>query len=152
MILESLKNILNQNQTQTNKAYLRNLLKESLQLYVLNFIYSSPSWRKLIFTGGTCLRRCFGLPRLSEDLDFDIEEKKINFNAFADDLRSYFKEKLQYSDLTVNFKQNQQIMFLKFPVLTLLKFANPSESDILFVRCDFSFNQSKYPDVQVKVN
>lgn len=143
MIIESLKNILSQNQKQANKAYLRNLLKESLQLYVLNFVYSSPSWRKLIFTGGTCLRRCFGLPRLSEDLDFDIEEKQFNFNAFTEDLAIYFKEKLQYSNLTINFKKNQQILFLKFPVLEKLGFAAPSESNILFVRCDLSFNLSK---------
>ncbi len=40
-------------------------------IYILNFIYNDSQYKNLIFTGGTCLRKIYGLSRLSEDLDFD---------------------------------------------------------------------------------
>ncbi|MEW6103904.1 MAG: nucleotidyl transferase AbiEii/AbiGii toxin family protein [bacterium] len=50
---------------------IRNYLKEHLQLYILDFVYNRSYGKELIFTGGSCLRFCFGLNRVSEDLDFD---------------------------------------------------------------------------------
>lgn len=144
MILERLKTLLKESQEETNKIYLRNLLKEVLQFYVLNFVYSTPPYHKLIFTGGTCLRLCFGLPRLSEDLDFDLEEKDFDFNLFNKKVKYYFQKKLKYQNLSLKFRKKNKILFLKFPVLADLGFAAKSESEVLFVRCDFSFNQSPH--------
>ena len=73
MIIDNLKTVLDQNQNK-NSLYLRNLLKEQLQFYLLNYIYTSQYGDTFIFKGGTCLRVCFDLPRLSEDLDFDVED------------------------------------------------------------------------------
>ncbi|MBU0579152.1 nucleotidyl transferase AbiEii/AbiGii toxin family protein [Patescibacteria group bacterium] len=71
MILQSLQKIFDHHQDDS-PLYVRNLLKESLQYYVLNYVYNSAYAEQLLFKGGTCLRFCFDLPRLSEDLDFDI--------------------------------------------------------------------------------
>ena len=73
MIYKELENILKEEKLKgTPNGYIRNLLKEYLQIYVLYFIYTSSDYNKnLIFTGGTCLRHFFGLERLSEDIDFD---------------------------------------------------------------------------------
>ena len=43
----------------------RNTLKEELQFYVLNFIYHHPDYRKWIMYGGSALRICHGLDRMS---------------------------------------------------------------------------------------
>lgn len=51
----------------------RNVLKEELQYYVLNFIYHHPEYNKWIMYGGSALRICFGLDRMSVDLDFEIQ-------------------------------------------------------------------------------
>ena len=75
MILDELQLTLDRNR-QKNPLYLRNLLKEHLQYYLLNFVYNSPYAEKFLFKGGTCLRFCFDLPRLSEDLDFDVKDFK----------------------------------------------------------------------------
>jgi len=143
MIFGGLKEAFKKAPPQAEKAYIRNLLKESLQFYILNFVYSSPAWKNLIFTGGTCLRRCYGSPRLSEDIDLNIEEKKFDFDAFINDINAYFSKKLQFRELNINFRPKNQILFLKFPVLSQLGFAAPSESNVLFVRVDFSLNLSK---------
>ena len=55
---------------------IRNYLKEYLQYPVLEFIYSNRKYKRFIFTGGSCLRICFNAPRLSEDLDFDLDKKE----------------------------------------------------------------------------
>ncbi|KKR75172.1 MAG: hypothetical protein UU18_C0012G0013 [Parcubacteria group bacterium GW2011_GWB2_40_8] len=62
-----LKNIVDEN-FDKSALYKRNLLKEYLQVLVLDYIYSSDKYSGLVFYGGTCLAHCFGLPRLSEDL------------------------------------------------------------------------------------
>ncbi|MDO8555005.1 MAG: nucleotidyl transferase AbiEii/AbiGii toxin family protein [bacterium] len=50
----------------------RNILKEELQFYVLNFIYHHPEYNKWIMYGGSALRIIHGLDRMSVDLDFEI--------------------------------------------------------------------------------
>ena len=69
MNLEEIKKILEEHKT-ASWLFKRNLLKEYLQILSLSFIYSQKEYQSLIFYGGSCLRHCFGLPRLSEDLDF----------------------------------------------------------------------------------
>lgn len=50
----------------------RNALKEELQYYVLNFIYHHFEYEKWIMYGGSALRICHGLDRMSVDLDFEV--------------------------------------------------------------------------------
>lgn len=138
MILDKLKNVLYQYQNGDNRLFIRSALKEALQDYVLNFVYNNPDFKTLVFTGGTCLRKIYGLPRLSEDLDFDFTGK-FYIEDFAAKIRSYFIKVLQYKDITVKVSGGQQTVFLKFPVLDKLGITkNPQDSIILFVRCDFS--------------
>lgn len=143
MIIEDLKTVVNKSKPVKNREYARNLLKEAIQLYVLNFVYTSSFYKSLIFTGGTCLRRFYDLPRLSEDLDFDIEKKPFPFEKFEVDLKSYFVKDLQYKELEIKFKKKNKTFFLRFPVLKEIGFSSASETDILFVRLDFAFNESE---------
>ena len=52
----------------------RNVLKEELQFYVLNFIYNHSEYSKWIMYGGSALRICHELDRMSVDLDFEITQ------------------------------------------------------------------------------
>jgi len=52
-------------------AKLRGAAREYLQVLVLKTLYSRKGAERLIFLGGTALRLGHGLPRFSEDLDFD---------------------------------------------------------------------------------
>ena len=137
MIIEELQFIVNkaQQQNKTN-LYIRSLLKEFLQIYVLNFIYLNPDYNKIvIFTGGTCLRHCFGLNRLSEDLDFDLKEP-IGILDLKGSLEDYFKKEYLYSDIQISILQRGTQLLLKFPVLKFLNLASGSESDLLYVKID----------------
>lgn len=113
MILEEIKSLINKSSS-TNKSnlYLRSLIKEFLQVYILNFIYLNPQYSKVfIFTGETCLRHCFGLNRLSEDLDFDIT-KSIDMVKLKTDIENYFKTEFMYQELQVSILQRDQQLLL----------------------------------------
>ena len=80
-----------------NKIFKRNILKEYLQILVLDYIYSHKDYSRLIFYGGSCLAHCHNLPRLSEDLDFDVEVgSNFNIEDFSDALKNYFSERLKH--------------------------------------------------------
>lgn len=53
------------------RSFKRNLLREYLQFKILSAIYTSRYGLKLSFMGGTAIHIIHGLPRFSEDLDFD---------------------------------------------------------------------------------
>jgi hypothetical protein len=50
------------------------MLKEYLQLLILDYISTSPYIRKITFIGGTSIRLIKGIDRFSEDLDFDCKD------------------------------------------------------------------------------
>lgn len=52
----------------------RAILREYLQVLMLNAIYRHKLSHKLYFMGGTALRLFYKLPRFSEDLDFNAEK------------------------------------------------------------------------------
>lgn len=53
------------------RPFKANILREYLQYKMLEAVYSSEYGRYLVFMGGTAIHIAHGLPRFSEDLDFD---------------------------------------------------------------------------------
>lgn len=122
---------------------IRNRLKEVLQYYVLAYIYSSAYGKKLIFTGGSALRICYGLNRLSEDLDFD-EEEAVDKNKLAKDLVVCFQSDLQYKEIEYNIAGRSEKIYLKFPILKDLGLSEAkNEMKKLFVKVEIDKNPAK---------
>lgn len=111
-----------------NKYYQRNLIKEKLQDSILNFVYNNKKYNKLIFTGGTCLRKLYNLPRLSEDLDFDFTSS-FEINDFKIEVEKYLVSKEKFNNIELKVANNKRTIFIKF----LQK-----NGEKIFVRCDFS--------------
>lgn len=70
----------------------RAVLREYLQVIILNSVYKHKLGKSMYFTGGTALRFFYNLPRFSEDLDFDtgilkFEEFKEVLEAVEKGLR-----------------------------------------------------------------
>ena len=137
MFINDLKSVVAANPT-ASPAYLRSLLKERLQHYVLQFISGSPYSQNLLFKGGTCLRFFFDLPRLSEDLDFDVTDPaNFSLSKFEGDVTKHFASTLQFKQLTTKLAGNGRTLYLKFPVLDqILPNFNISDTPILFIRFD----------------
>jgi len=153
MFLDNLKTVVQKNKGKVESVFLRNLLKEQLQYYLLDFIYSSDWGEKFLFKGGTCLRFCFDLPRLSEDLDFDIKDyPNFNLGEFKTAVKNYFEKGLQYKEIRLKTAGNDQQLFLKFPVMDKLGLKeNRSESNILFLRLDLAEVDSQIYNQQVSL-
>jgi predicted nucleotidyltransferase component of viral defense system len=153
MFIDNLKQKYLQNKTQ-NLMVIRNVLKETIQLYILDFIYKSSWGETFIFKGGSCLRFCFSLPRLSEDLDFDIENyKAFSLGEFIIDLGNYFQKTLQYKNTTIKLAGNQRTIYLKFPILSDLGIKiKKSESNVVIIRLDLApaIGKSYQTEVSIK--
>jgi len=149
MIYKELEKILIEEKTKGSlNSYILNLLKEYLQVYVLYYIYTNSKYNKnLIFTGGTCLRHFYNLPRLSEDLDLDFQES-FDSQILLYDLEGYFKKRYKFNEIKLAMKQCGSQIVLKFPVLHKLGLAKESESNLLYVKLDLSKNPSKHFDLQ----
>lgn len=116
-----------------NMVFKRNILKEYLQIIVLDFIYSHPVYSQLVFYGGSCLAHCHGLPRLSEDLDFVDLKKNIELNKLAKDLEDYFAKN---TDLKLKAVVQKFRVYLKFSLLHEMELAEKGESDLLFLKVE----------------
>lgn len=139
MLLDNLKTTYLNNKDKS-PAFLRNVLKETIQYYVLDFVYQSAWGEDFLFKGGTCLRFCFNFPRLSEDLDFDIKNfENFNLQKFAEEIKNHFIKTLQFSKLAIKLAQNERIIYLKLPILEDLGMnIKKHETNILFVRLDLA--------------
>ena len=120
--------------TPTSKIlFRRNILKEYLQVVVLDYIFSHPVYSQLVFYGGSCLAQCYGLPRLSEDLDFVDLDGSIDTSILARDLKEYFKKK---TDLEVSSTLQKFRITLKFPILHELGLGSQSDSNLLTLKIE----------------
>ena len=139
MLLDNLKHVYLENKDK-QPLLLRNTLKETIQFYILDYIFNSTWGPRLIMKGGTCLRFCFGLPRLSEDLDFDIEgEESFDINKFGEAIKNYFIKTLKFSKIGIKLANNQRTVYLKFPILQELGYLiDKSETNLLHIRIDLA--------------
>ena len=121
MLFEQIKTIVDRGKSRKlREGYIINLIKEYLQNIILEYIYSNKAINnQLVFTGGTCLRFCFNLPRLSEDLDFDCE-KSQDHHAIAEDIKAYFRGNLRYREIDFSVKGCDHKIYFKFPFLKKL--------------------------------
>ncbi len=72
----------------------RNVLKEELQFYVLDFIYHHPEYHRWIMYGGSALRILHGLNRMSVDLDFEVSRAVTNdfLQTLKNEIETHFSQ------------------------------------------------------------
>lgn len=69
-------------QVRDNAVFYKHMLKEYLQLMILDYLSSTSYVQKTVFIGGTNLRLVKGIDRFSEDIDFDC--KNFSENEFME--------------------------------------------------------------------
>lgn len=93
-----------------------NLIREYLQVRVLNLTFQSRFGACLSFMGGTCLRICYDLKRYSEDLDFALDGEKKGYQF--ERLMQILKRELELMGFEVSTNVHQektvQKAFLRF--------------------------------------
>lgn len=101
-----------------------NALKEELQFYVLDFIYHHHEYNKWIMYGGSALRICYDLDRMSVDLDFEVSNDIDNdfLKEIKDEAGKHFSKVYGVDSefLKITITNNRGIM-LKFRVGNLIE-------------------------------
>lgn len=73
-----------------NALFFKYMLKEYIQLMILDYLSSTPYIRKISFIGGTNIRLIKGIDRFSEDIDFDCKElSESEFMKMTDSVVQY---------------------------------------------------------------
>lgn len=91
MQLEMIKNFFPQ-AIRENASFQKYMLKEYIQLLILDFLSTTPFIKKIAFIGGTSLRLVKGIDRFSEDLDFDCKDfSKEEFMEMTDAVINFLK-------------------------------------------------------------
>ena len=116
-----------------------NALKEELQFYVLDFIYHNPEYSKWIMYGGSALRICYELDRMSVDLDFEVSHIVDGdfLNTFKAEVEGYFKKMYGVDSdfLKVSLANNRGII-IKFRAGSLV---DGYTSEWVHVKVDLNF-------------
>lgn len=95
------------------------LVKEYIQLMILDFLSTTSYIRKITFIGGTSIRLTKGIDRFSEDLDFDCKDfsseefmtmtndiiRFLNFSGLPSQARDKNNEKLRAFRRNINFPE-----------------------------------------------
>ncbi len=131
LLLPALHDIVNS--SNANRLFIRNQLKQYLQVIVLQYLFSHPIYRNLIFYGGSALSLCYHLPRLSEDLDFIDHSSNIDVLILQQDLTAFFAKE---TDVQIRGSVQKFRIYLKFPILRELGLSGKSESDDLFIKLE----------------
>ncbi len=115
-----------------------NTLKEELQFYVLDFIYHHPEYNKWIMYGGSALRICYDLDRMSVDLDFEVSND-VNSDFLNELMEEAGKHFLKVYGVDSEFLKisiiNNRGIVLKFRVGNLIE---GSVSEWIHVKIDLN--------------
>lgn len=89
---------------QDNVLFQKHMLKEYIQLLILDYLSTTPFIKKIVFIGGTNLRLVKGIDRFSEDLDFDCKDfSKEEFMEMTDAILQF----LQHSGMRVEVRDRE---------------------------------------------
>lgn len=126
----------------------RGLLREYLQFQILALIFNHPISRKLSLIGGTNLRLVHGLPRFSEDIDFD--NKGFTSEEF-DTLTQHLNKELHRLGFEVKMHHLTKAAFhcyIKFPDLLYQQGLSPHRQEKILIQID-TFDQGVYYQPEV---
>lgn len=108
--LEYIKNFFSKN-IRENRNFNKMMLKEYLQLMILDYISTTKYAKNLVFIGGTSLRIIHGIDRFSEDLDFDCKNMNVDdFVSMTNEVINY----LRRNGLNVEAKDSESAKLTAF--------------------------------------
>lgn len=136
-----------------NSLFQKYMLKEYLQLLILDFLSNTPFIRKITFIGGTSIRLTKGIDRFSEDLDFDCKDFSLDeFMVMTDGIIKFLRK--NGFGIQVKDKENTRLIAFRrniyFPEL-LYNYGlsgHPEERFLIKVECQDQF----VPYIQEVVN
>ena len=133
----------------------RYMLKEYLQLMILDYIATTPYIGKISFIGGTNLRLIQGIDRFSEDLDFDCKEMSAEeFVAMTDGVVRFLQQ--NNIDVETRDKDNPRLTAFRrnlyFPEMLFNLGLTGHKEERLLVKIEAQDQGAHYQPVVANVN
>ena len=152
--LEQIKNYFPE-EIRNNPIHQKYMLKEYIQLMILDFLSNSQYISKITFIGGTNLRLVKGIDRFSEDLDFDCKSlSEEDFKKMTDDVllflqRSGFRAetKDKTNDKLKAFRRN-----IYFPELLFEMGLSGYKEERFLIKIESQDQGYNYPQTIVNIN
>ena len=122
-------------------------LREIMQEVALAGLYRANFFKHAAFYGGTALRVFHGLDRFSEDLDFSLLEKNIDF-----ELKPYFDSIIEeFESLGIHVSLNQKIKSAISTVDSAFLKSDTLWSELIFKNTIPQLNLSIKPIIKIKL-
>lgn len=133
----------------------RYMLKEYLQLLILDHLATTPYIHKVSFIGGTNLRLVQGIDRFSEDLDFDCKEmSEEEFMQMSDSAVRYLRK--NNIDVETRDRPNPHLTAFRrnlfFPQMLFNLGLTGHRDERLLVKIEAQDQGVPYPNEVVNVN
>lgn len=118
------------------------IVREYLQVRILEQLQHMGAMVPLAFRGGTALRFLFDLPRYSEDLDFTLERsvEQYDFRKYLEKISREIEKEGYDVRLKVNDKSVIHAAFIRFPGLLYELGLSPHRNQVLAVKLEVDTN------------
>lgn len=116
----------------------RAIIREYLQVKILQLLYAQKFSKRVFFVGGTALRILHGLDRFSEDLDFDAPKlTQSEIHKMLSGIRDALKRENVSAEMYQNKTAKKTYFELRFPMLLFETGISPNRSEKLAIQFDF---------------
>lgn len=138
-----------------NPAFTKHMIKEYIQLMVLDYLSNSQYIKKLAYIGGTNLRLVKGIDRFSEDLDFDLRDMSADeFVSMTDDIVGFLR--LNGLNVEVRDRKNDRLTAFRrsiyFPQLLFDLHLSGHKDERFLLKIEAQDQCVSYEPVIVNVN
>ena len=153
MKLELIKNFFPA-EIRENVLFQKYMLKEYIQLLILDFLSATPFTKRIVFIGGTNLRLVKGIDRFSEDLDFDCKDfSKKEFMEMTDTIIKFLKR--DGLRIEVRDRENKQLTAFRrnihFPELLFELGLSGHREERFLIKVESEDQQIPYKPVLVNI-
>jgi predicted nucleotidyltransferase component of viral defense system len=153
MQLESIKNFFSA-EISENASFQKYMLKEYIQLSILDFLSTTPFIKKIVFIGGTNLRLVKGIDRFSEDLDFDCKDfSKEEFMEMTDAVINFLRR--DGFRVEVRDRENKKLTAFRrnihFPELLFELGVSGHKEERFLIKIESEDQQMEYKPVLVNI-
>jgi predicted nucleotidyltransferase component of viral defense system len=128
-----------------------NKMREYLQARILESLQERGAWRSVAFMGGTALRFLYRTPRFSEDLDFSLEDRGVEFDlqGLIGFVCTRFAHEGYVTESRVSTRAAVHKAFVRFPGLEHELGLSPHADKVFSVKVEVDTNPPAGAGVEV---
>lgn len=120
----------------------RSVVREYLQMRILESLQRAGAMIPLAFHGGTALRFLYHIPRYSEDLDFALERQheQYDFRAYLQTIRRDLAADTYTVEVRINDRKVVHSAFVRFRGLLHVLGITPHHDEVLAIKLEVDTN------------